>query len=88
MRPNWLANLNANKAASVLLVLALAVALKTQAPPGGLLVWLLPFLFLGAFGANVAWMVTIYFNCRLFLSRRSGLVMVATHRPLPTEVEK
>ncbi len=50
---------------------------------------LLPlFLFLAAFGANVAWMVTIYFNRRLFLPRPSGRTKTASRRVLPAEVEK
>jgi hypothetical protein len=53
------------------------------------LLGLLPVLmFLAAFGANVAWLVTLYFNRRLFLPKaRTNRHRVTTH-PAPVEVAK
>jgi len=45
-------------------------------------------LFLGAFGANAAWMATLYFNKRLFLPDRGTSQRLAHGRPAPAEVEK
>ncbi|MFB3902050.1 MAG: CDP-alcohol phosphatidyltransferase family protein [Acidobacteriota bacterium] len=46
-------------------------------------------LFIAAFGANVAWIVTVYLNRRLFLTskRRANRRLVARHA-VPAEVEK
>lgn len=45
-------------------------------------------LFLGAFGANAAWMATLYFNKRLFLPPTRANQRLAHRRPAPAEVEK
>ena len=44
--------------------------------------------FLGAFGANVAWMVTIYFNRRLFASKYRWRGEMTSGLPAPVEVKK
>lgn len=45
-------------------------------------------LFLGAFGANVAWMVTLYLNRRLYLHNKAANRRLAARRPAPAEVER
>jgi phosphatidylglycerophosphate synthase len=45
-------------------------------------------LFLGAFGANVAWMVTLYFNRRLFRPSQPAHRRLAARRPAIAEAER
>jgi phosphatidylglycerophosphate synthase len=45
-------------------------------------------LFLGAFGANVAWIVTVYFNRRLFLPHKGSNRRPATGARVPAEVAR
>ncbi|MCE5309142.1 MAG: hypothetical protein LLG20_15995 [Acidobacteriales bacterium] len=45
-------------------------------------------MFLSAFGANVVWMVTIYFNRKLFLAHRRPRRETASLDAVPMEVER